>query len=353
MGGAMRSPAAKILPAFLLAAAVAAAFAATRLLGGSGPPPEASRSPAAPAARSPSAPSSPTPKAPHPVSIPALIAKKLDGRDFRVGRVLARNTAFTRYFVTYRSSGLTISGVMNVPRGNGPFPVLILNHGHIDPAVYVNGQGLRPERDYLARNGYVVVHVDYRNHAQSDNDPQNDLRLRLGYTEDVLNAILALRKASLPFIDSERVGMLGRSMGGGVTLNAAVVGPELIDAVVVFSSVSSNTIDNFNKWIRPRRTLAARILAAYGAPEKNPAFWRGVSPVNFFDRVKVPILIHQGTADSTTPLVWSQRTVSALRSQGKDVRYYTYKGEGHQFGAAWSTAMARTVAFFDAILKAR
>ena len=26
---------------------------------------------------------------------------------------------------------------MNVPRGTGPFPVLVLLHGYIDPAVYV------------------------------------------------------------------------------------------------------------------------------------------------------------------------------------------------------------------------
>src|SRR5262245_23015151 len=83
---------------------------------------------------------------PHPVSLQTLIAKKYDGRQLRVGRVLARTSDYARYFVTYRSGKLTISGIMNVPDGNGPFPVVILNHGYIDPAIYTNGRGLAGEQ---------------------------------------------------------------------------------------------------------------------------------------------------------------------------------------------------------------
>jgi dienelactone hydrolase len=83
-----------------------------------------------------------------------------DGGGLKLGEVLDETSSYTRYFVTYRSSGLTISGVMNVPNGDGPFPALVLNHGYIDPDVYTNGRGLRREQDYLARHGYVVLHTD-------------------------------------------------------------------------------------------------------------------------------------------------------------------------------------------------
>lgn len=66
---------------------------------------------------------------PNPVSIQALIEQPYDGRDLRLGEVLARDPAYTRYFVTYASGDLTISGVMNIPTGDGPFPTLVLNHG--------------------------------------------------------------------------------------------------------------------------------------------------------------------------------------------------------------------------------
>jgi alpha/beta hydrolase fold len=201
---------------------------------------------------SPTATPSPTPTEdpPHPISLQALMAKEYDGRRLRVGRVLARTSDYTRQFVTYMSGKLSISGIMNIPDGEGPFPVLILNHGYIDPAIYTNGRGLAREQDYLARNGYVVLHTDYRNHAQSDDDPNADLKLRLGYTEDVINAVLAVKRSTLPYLDKKRIGLLGRSMGGGVTLNALVVKPGLVDAAVVFAPVSSNTVDNFNRWIR-------------------------------------------------------------------------------------------------------
>jgi uncharacterized membrane protein YeaQ/YmgE (transglycosylase-associated protein family) len=42
------------------------------------------------------------------------------------------------------------------------------------------------------------VHTDYRNHAQSDDDPRRERKLRLGYTEDVVNAVLAVKSSPLP-----------------------------------------------------------------------------------------------------------------------------------------------------------
>ena len=81
----------------------------------------------------------------------------------------------------------------------------MLNHGYIDPAYYVTGQGLAREQDALARAGFVVLHTDYRNHAFSDDDPTAERRMRLGYTVDVVNAVKALRRADLPVDDRRRL----------------------------------------------------------------------------------------------------------------------------------------------------
>ena len=63
----------------------------------------------------------------HPVSLPHLMQKEFDGRDLRRGKVLEDNKYYTRYYITYMSSKYKISGIMNVPKGAGLFPVLILN----------------------------------------------------------------------------------------------------------------------------------------------------------------------------------------------------------------------------------
>jgi dipeptidyl aminopeptidase/acylaminoacyl peptidase len=286
----------------------------------------------------------------HPVSLPALFDKRYDGRGLRLGDVLVRTDAYTQRAVTYRSDGLRISGVMNLPAGAGPFPVLVLAHGYIDPAVYLTGQGLRREQDWLARAGYAVLHVDYRNHAGSDRDPRADERLRLGYTVDVINAVHAVRRSGMRRLDTERVGLLGRSMGGGVVYNVLVVAPGLVEAAVVFAPVSSRTEDNFDRWIRGepgRAGLSRRIIRAYGAPEENKAFWRGVSPRTYFGRITEPVLIHHGTADESCPIRWSRRSLAALERAGVDARMFTYRGEPHAFLAAWPTSMRRTVRFFE------
>ena len=88
---------------------------------------------------------------------------------------------------------------------------MILNHGYIDPAVYTVGRGLKREQDYLARNGYVVLHTDYRNHGLSDDSPElvDAYYFRsYFYGTDSINAILAVQQLQDPKIDTENVAML-------------------------------------------------------------------------------------------------------------------------------------------------
>ena len=327
--------------------------AASRTPTASTQPPTASASPPTPQDPTDEPSESPTASAqrpPHPVSLPALFDKEYDGRRLRLGEVLIREDAYTQRAVTYRSDGLTISGVMNIPRTSGDrrrLPALVLAHGYIDPAIYVTGQGLRREQDWLARAGYVVLHVDYRTHAGSDEDPRAERRLRLGYTVDVINAVHALRRSGLRAVDPDRVGLLGRSMGGGVAYNVLTVAPGLVDAAVVYAPVSSRTEDNFERWIRGERPdLAAAIIGRYGAPERNRRFWRGVSPRTYFERVTEPVLIHHGTADESCPIRWTRATHRAMQRSGVDARLEVYPGEPHAFEAAWPRSMDRTVRFF-------
>ncbi|MGW1951292.1 alpha/beta hydrolase family protein [Streptomyces sp. NPDC001920] len=303
-------------------------------------------------ATEPPASTPPSPSPADPVSIPALIQREHRGSDLRLGAVRLRTAAYTQYAVTYESNGLTISGIMNVPRGDGPFPALVLAHGYIDPDVYTTGQGMPREQDLLARNGYVVLHTDYRNHAGSDDDPDNDVNLRLGYTEDVIAAAHALRSAARPHVDDERIGLMGRSMGGGVVYNTLVVAPGLFDAAVVFAPVSSRPEENIDRFQRPEDDpIVAEIEAAHGTPEQNPEFWRQVSPVTYADRVTEPLQIHHGTADTSCPLAWSKRTAAAFEAAGKDVELRTYPGEGHTFGPRWPDSMEVTMAFFERHLR--
>ena len=288
---------------------------------------------------------------PNPVSIQAMIEKNFQGRDLTLGKILDDNSAYTRYYITYISGSLKISGIMNVPKGKGPFPVLILNHGHIDTDIYTNGRGLKREQDYLARHGYAVLHTDYRNHADSDIDPDSETNLRLGYAEDAINAVLAVKNSNLSYLDKENIGMLGHSMGGGVTLNTLVIRPDLVKAAVLFAPVSADYRKNFEKWTRRRSEIAKKIIDLYGTPTTSPKFWDDISAINFFNRITAPIELHHGTKDESVPIAWSDELDSALKNHGKQITYFTYEGEPHEFINAWPLVMSRTVKFFDEYLK--
>ncbi|HBJ72398.1 MAG TPA: peptidase S9 [Actinobacteria bacterium] len=270
---------------------------------------------------------------------------KYEGKDLRITRDLGSNSAYTRHAIAYSSNGLKITGVMNRPRGKGPFPVVVLAHGHIEPSAYVTGQGFRREQDWLARHGYVALHVDYRNHAGSAKDPDSEESMRIGYAADVINAGLAVRGTSLAFIDKSRVALLGRSMGGGIAFQTLVIRPGVFDAAVTYASTSSNIVDNFRKWGSENTRTSRQIIARYGTPEAKPEQWAQMSSRNYFSRITEPVLMIHGTADESCDISWARATKDALVKAGKEVRLIEYRGAGHYMYGPWNDSIRKVNAF--------
>ena len=299
------------------------------------------------------------------VSLRHIEQKEFEGSGLRIVKLLEENKAYTRYQIAYLSDGLRISGIMNVSKGKGPFPLIILNHGYINPRYYTVGRGLKREQDYLARAGYVVIHPDFRNHGDSDTDPDNSLKMYIGYTEDVLNLISAVKKSDFKFINKEKIGMLGHSMGGGIALNIISTKPGLVKAYVLLAPTSIDYKDNYERWIKKRHPEEEeRVAAKYGPPESrekirklygtpftNPRFWNGLSVRYLLDNISDPVMVHHGTADESVPIAWSEKLVKELKKRNKVIEFYTYKGEKHEFIGQWGIAMKRTVEFFDSYLK--
>lgn len=279
-------------------------------------------------------------------SLPAMFDDDITGGSLR--RVGARQDfgAYTRQEVRYRSGDLTISGLLLVPDGRGPHRAVVLNHGYIEPSVYRNGQGMAREQDYLAREGYVVLHTDYRGHAGSDNVGPVERELRLGYARDAIAAVKALR--ALDEVDPDRIGMLGRSMGGGVTMNALVAEPDIVKAAVIHSSVSSRFVDNYRRWTVPNRSESGRtIVRRWGSIKANPKFWRDLSPRTYASRIEADLLMVHGALDEQCPLRWARSTERAFTKAGVAVDLVVYDREGHTFAGQWADKMRRTVDFLD------
>ena len=281
----------------------------------------------------------------HSNSLQALAEKTIVGENLRIVNKVASNSSYVTYDVRYQSGTWTISGLLSVPHAKGPFPAVVIGHGYAKLNVYKSGDGFSKERDFLARSGFIVLHTDFRNHAKSDKDPNNVLNLRLDYTEDVIAAAAALRTSSISRLDKSHIVYFGRSMGGGIGYNLSVAAPNVFDALVLFSPVSANYVQNFNRNTRNIAEVRDLIAAHYGLPENNPDFWSGISPLNSLQYVQDPVVIHHGLADITCPIKWTDTAVAEYRKSGVRVVYHVYKGEQHIFKKKWKLSMQRSVNF--------
>ncbi|MEX1078974.1 MAG: alpha/beta fold hydrolase [Homoserinimonas sp.] len=302
--------------------------------GGGTPPPEASESAF-------SATEHPT--------LHTLAEADLEPVTLELGEQIEKNEAFTTNAVTYTSGELSVTGALSVPTTAGPHPGLVLVHGVVDPDVYVPGSGLVREQAHFARAGYIVLSTDLRN-ATAEPDSAAALGIDLGSTLDVVNAVRALQASRIPTLDEQRIGLMGHSLGGLLTLNTIVAKPALVEAAVATAPASINPGDNVAYLTSTSGTTPTKVTEEYGTPESNPEFWSEMSPRGLVDRVEVPLLIAHGTADSIIPFEWSEMTVDVWRKAGKDVRFEALEGEDHVFLERWEEAMALTAKFLDAEL---
>ncbi len=291
---------------------------------------------------------SPTPDPYAALTIEGLAARPYGGGQVQVHETLETTARFTRHLISYPSDGLTIYGFMNVPHGEGPFPVVIAVHGYVTPSRYNTLDYTTRYADDLARAGYLVLHPNLRGYRPSDDGPNP---FRIGSAIDVLNLIALVRQqggqpGSLQQASPDAIGLWGHSMGGGIAIRAITVSPD-VRAAVLYGSMSASERDNYERIQMWSEGTSGR--AELNTPEEA---LRRISPIYHLDRVQAAVSIHHGEADDTVPLAWSQDLCARLQALGKDVACYTYAGQPHTFqGAGDRLFVERTIAFFDAQLR--
>jgi uncharacterized protein len=253
-----------------------------------------------------------------------------------IGPVLAVTDAFTRSLITYTGDGLTLHGYINVPRGAGPFPVIIVNHGYLDPASYSTITYMARYTDPLAAAGFLVVHPDYRGYGTSDPGPN---LFRVGYAIDVLHLIDAVKR--LPMADPSAIGLFGHSMGGGISLRVATISAD-VRAVLLYGSMSGDEHANLERLLAWTGQLD---LPELSVPEDAVA---RLAPINALDNIEAAVSLHHGEADTVVPPAWTADLYQRLTALDKPVEYFSYPGQPHTFVAEGHTLLLeRAVAFFQ------
>jgi dipeptidyl aminopeptidase/acylaminoacyl peptidase len=202
---------------------------------------------------------------------------------------------------------------------------------------------------YLLQQGYVVLAPDYRGSIGYGSAWREGVYMDVGGNDFKDAAMSADYLKTLPYVDSERLGIWGLSYGGFFTLLAVTERPTTFRAAVDVAGVADYAMyydDPYHgTW------TASRI----GTPDENPKVYAQASPVSHIDRLARPLLVLHGTADVNVPYLHSVRLIDAAlkNNKGPLVEFMTYPGEFHYFTRehVLRDAWTRVDAFFGKWLK--
>lgn len=245
-----------------------------------------------------------------------LRQREFNGGDITIEERLPKELNFTPYIISYTSDGLKIYAAMNVPDGNGPFPVILLNHGYYNTQTFQTGNGTNGMATILANNGYLTLASDYRGHGESEGQGGGH---QPEYAIDVLNLLASVKDVEKA--DPNRVGIWGHSMGGETSLRA-VEATDAIKALVLW------------------------------APTLGGGHSSDTSLMDNLTHVKTPISLHQGLSDTEVDPKTSVILSDTLKKEGKKLEYFEYEGQDHNFqNLGWDLISERTLAFYAKHLK--
>ncbi|WP_312344977.1 S9 family peptidase [Chryseobacterium binzhouense] len=195
--------------------------------------------------------------------------------------------------------------------------------------------------EYMAQNGYIIFTMDGRGSSNRGLKFEQAVFRNLGTTEmnDQMQGVKYLK--SLPYVDSERMGIHGWSFGGFMTTSFMLRHPEVFKAGVAGGPV----ID----WKMYETMYTERYM---DTPEENP---QGYKTANLLDKVqnlKGKLLMIHGAQDDV--VVW-QHSVKFLKSavdNGVQIDYFVYPGHPHNVvGKDRVHLMQKVTNYFDLYLK--
>lgn len=219
--------------------------------------------------------------------------------------------------------------------GSRKAPLLILVHG------YVHGSF---DRFYthilreLLEQGYVVVAPEYRGSTGYGGELYSAIDYGGGEIDDV-KAARDWAVETIGNIDPARVGILGWSHGGYLTLFNAFNHPDAYKVAYAGVPVSDLVQRMGYKGPGYQQTFTEFI----GKDAVNdPAEYRRRSPVNHVEKLRIPLLVHTNTIDEDVNVMEVQHLIEALTAAKKTFEYKIYQAApgGHEFNRI-DTRLAR------------
>lgn len=221
--------------------------------------------------------------------------------------------------VTYRSSAgdLDIPAYLFqplAPRGARAHAAMVWVHGGVH-----GNWTLAPYfpfvKEAVAR-GYVIVAPDYRGSTGYGEAHYNAIDYGGAEVDDVMSAHAFL--STLPHVDPDRVGMMGWSHGGYITLLSLFRDAHPFKAGAAIVPVTNLVFRLSYKGPGYQRDFATQ-RGIGGLPFERRAEYIKRSPVFHVDKLRVPLLVHVATNDTDVDFVEDQQIVDALRARKPDL----------------------------------
>lgn len=267
---------------------------------------------------------------------------------------LESNNDFDSRMFYFFSFGKRVSGLANIPKNKNNAGVIIMLRGYVPQDIYQTGIGTKRTAQAFAQAGFITLAPDFLGYGESASPSANAMEERFETYTTVLNLLASVPNLnrSLKQIsqkttaDPLKIGLWGHSNGGHIALTVLEATGKNYPTVL-WAPVSKPFpysilyyTDEYEDHGRALRKLVADFESTYDSEK--------YSLINYLDWITAPIQLHQGENDESVPVAWSNSLAQDLKKINKDIEYFTYSGEDHNFTqGSWTQTVRRSISFFQ------
>ncbi len=229
------------------------------------------------------------------------------------------------------TDGMPLNGYILKPADFNPakkYPVIMWQYS--GPGSQEVTDRWRMDWDYYAaaERGFVVICMDGRGTGGRGTAFRDVVYRNLGHYETIDQLAAARYAASLPFVDSSRIGIAGWSYGGYETLMAVSDPASPFKAAVAIAPVTS--------WRYYDTVYAERFMLT---PGENEAGYESSAPVNRAGNIECSLLLMHGTADDNVHLSNTMEFVSRLQETGRYCDMFLFPNMNHSINGCDARAL--------------
>lgn len=247
-----------------------------------------------------------------------------------------KHSKFFKFF--YSSQNHQVSGVLGQPRDlKEKHPLLIINRSGVGDVGMVTACTLKKKFYPFLVKDFVVVSSQLKGNdggtGVSDYGP--------GDLEDIRGIVEVA--GTLPYVDKNKIFMIGEGRGGVLSLRAASV-KFPIRAIAVSSLPYSLSQYNKEKPDHVERVFS-KLLPDY--PKNIEASLAKLSVVSFVEQVGVPVISFHGASDRRIDVEHGRKLAKALKKKSERNKYIEYPDSGNSMKAVRAEMYQEVMAFFE------